>query len=86
MVKKTGRETSARQDQTHPLGWKAIKEFIESAGESLHADREQAMLCVAYETLARRGRLIWKGGADLRISRETVRWLKTTPFLKRPSR
>src|SRR6202795_2836011 len=53
-----GRETSARQDQAHPLGWKDIKEFIDSAGEGLRADRERAMLCVAYETLARRGELV----------------------------
>src|SRR6204780_4365524 len=53
-----GRDTSARQDQAHPLGWKEIKEFIESAGEGLRADRERAMLCVAYETLARRGELV----------------------------
>lgn len=57
-VKKMGRETSARQDQAHPLGWKDIKEFIESAGEGLRADRERAMLCVAYETLSRRGELV----------------------------
>jgi len=54
-LKKMGRETSARQDQARPLGWKDIKEFIQSAGEGLRADRERAMLCVAYETLARRG-------------------------------
>src|SRR3979411_1806220 len=53
-----GRETSARQDQAHPLCWTDIKEFIESAGEGLRADRERAMLCVAYETLARRGELV----------------------------
>src|SRR3984885_1947601 len=57
-LKKMGRETSARQDQAHPLGWKDIKEFIESAGEGLRADRERAMLCLAYETLARRGELV----------------------------
>jgi integrase len=57
-LKKMGRETSARQDQAHPLGWKEIKEFIDGAGESLRADRERAMLCVAYETLARRGELV----------------------------
>jgi len=57
-LKKMGRETSARQDQAHPLGWKDIKEFIESAGEGLRADRERAMLCVAYETLARRAELV----------------------------
>src|SRR5271168_3681976 len=57
-LKQMGRETSARQDQAHPLGWKDIKEFIDSAGEGLRADRERAMLCVAYETLARRGELV----------------------------
>src|ERR1019366_9034828 len=57
-LKKMGRETSARQDQAHPLGWRDIKEFIESAGEGLRADRERAMLCVSYETLARRGELV----------------------------
>jgi integrase len=57
-LKKMGRETSARQDQAHPLGWQDIKEFIDGAGESLRADRERAMLCVAYETLARRGELV----------------------------
>jgi integrase len=57
-LKKMGRETSARQSQAHPLGWKEIKEFIDGAGGSLRADREKAMLCVAYETLARRGELV----------------------------
>jgi integrase len=57
-LKKMGRETSARQTQAHPLGWTEIKEFIESAGEGLRADRERAMLCVAYETLARRAELV----------------------------
>ncbi len=57
-LKKMGRETSARQDQAYPLGWNEIKEFIESAGEGLRADRERAMVCVAYETLARRGELV----------------------------
>jgi integrase len=57
-LKKMGRETSARQHQAHPLGWKEIQEFIESAGVGLRADRERAMMCVAYETLARRGELV----------------------------
>jgi integrase len=57
-LKKMGRDTSARQNQAHPLTWKDIKGFIESAGEGLRADRERAMLCIAYETLARRGELV----------------------------
>jgi len=64
-LKKMGRETSARQDQAYPLGWKDIKEFIAGAGESLRADRERAMLCVAYETLARRGELVALAVGDL---------------------
>jgi integrase len=56
-LKKMGRATSARQTQARALGWKEIKEFIGSAGKGLRADRERAMLCVAYETLARRGEL-----------------------------
>jgi integrase len=64
-LKTMGRETSARQDQAHPLGWKDIKEFIESAGEGLRADRERAMLCVAYETLARRGELVALEARDI---------------------
>jgi integrase len=57
-LKRMGRETTARQGQAHPLNWRDVKEFIESAGEGLRADRERAMLCVAYETLARRGELV----------------------------
>ena len=64
-LKKMGRETSARQNQAHPLGWKDIKEFIESAGVGLRADRERAMLCVAYETLARRGELVTLAYQDI---------------------
>jgi integrase len=57
-LKKMGRETSARQAQARALGWKEIKDFIGCAGEGIRADRERAMLCVAYETLARRGELV----------------------------
>jgi len=56
-LKKMGRETSARQAQSRALGWKEIKEFTGSAGNGPRADRERAMLCVAYETLARRAEL-----------------------------
>jgi integrase len=56
-LKKMGRETSARQ-AARALGWKEIKEFIGSAGQGLRADRERALLCVAYETLGRRGELV----------------------------
>ena len=61
-----GRETSARQTQARPLGWKEIKEYIESAGAGIRADRERALLCVAYETLARRGELVCAGLSVIR--------------------
>jgi site-specific recombinase XerD len=57
-LKKMGRETSARQAQARALGWKEIKEFIGTAGAGLRAVRERALLCVAYETLARRSELV----------------------------
>ncbi len=57
-LKKMGRETSARQGQARALGWQEIKEFIGSAGQGLRADWERALLCVAYETLARRSEFV----------------------------
>jgi len=57
-LKEMGRVTTSRQRQALGLGWKEIKEFIESAGEGLRADRERALLCVAYDTMARRSELV----------------------------
>jgi integrase len=57
-LKEMGRLTTSRQRQALALGWKVIKEFIESAGEGLRADRERALLCVAYDTMARRSELV----------------------------
>jgi integrase len=66
-LKTMGRETSARQEQARALGWQEIKEFIGSAGQSLRADRERALLCVAYETLARRSELVALDVRDMEI-------------------
>jgi integrase len=66
-IKKMGRETSARQAQARALGWDEIKQFIGSAGEGLRADRERALLCVAYETLARRSELVALEVRDIEI-------------------
>jgi site-specific recombinase XerD len=57
-LKEMGQKTSARQRQALALGWKEIKEFIETAGEGLRADRERALLTVAYDTMARRSELV----------------------------
>jgi integrase len=45
---------SARQRQAKALGWEPIKKFIETAGEGVRADRERALLTVAYDTMPRR--------------------------------
>ncbi len=57
-LKEMGQKTSGRQRQALALGWKEIKEFIDAAGEGLRADRERALLCVAYDTMARRSELV----------------------------
>jgi integrase len=47
-----------RQRQARALGWEQIKQFLETAGESLPATRERALICVAYDTMARRSELV----------------------------
>lgn len=66
-LKEMGQRTSARQDQALELGWKEIKEFIDSAGEGLRADRERALLCVAYDTMARRSELVTFDVEDIEV-------------------
>jgi len=56
---------NARQRQARALGWAQIKTFLETAGESLPATRERALLCVAYDTMARRAELVALNVEDL---------------------
>jgi integrase len=49
---------SVRQRQARALGWAQIKRFLDTAGESLPAMRERALICVAYDTMARRAELV----------------------------
>ena len=49
---------SARQRQARALGWAEIKRFLDTAGGSLAATRERALVCVAYDTMARRSELV----------------------------
>ena len=60
-LKEMGQKTSARQRQARPLGWTEIKKFIDAAGKGLRADRERTLLCVAYDTMARRSELVALG-------------------------
>ena len=64
-VREMALNTTARQRQAWALGWKEIKEFIDSAGTGLRADRERALLCVAYDTMARRAELVALDLADV---------------------
>jgi integrase len=49
---------SARQKQAKALGMEHINKFIQTAGEGIRADRERALLTVAYDTMARRAELV----------------------------
>jgi integrase len=64
-LKEMGRVTSSRQRQALALGWVEIQEFLKTAGEGLRADRERALLCVAYDTMARRSELVAFDFADI---------------------
>jgi integrase len=60
-------EVSVAQRQAKGLGWEQIKIFVETAGEGLPATRERALLCVAYDTMARRSELVALNRGDLRF-------------------
>jgi integrase len=47
-----------RQRQAKALGWHDIKRFLITAGDGIRADRERALLAVAYDTMARRSELV----------------------------
>jgi integrase len=64
-LREMAQNTTARQRQAWALGWREIKEFIGSAGAGLRADRERALLCVAYDTMARRAELVALDVADV---------------------
>jgi integrase len=58
---------SSAQRQAKGLGWAEIHQFIERAGEGLRATRERALLCVAYDTMARRSELVAFNRGDLKF-------------------
>jgi integrase len=67
-LKELSRTRAARQRQARPLGWAEIKQFLETAGKGIRADRERALLCVAYDTMARRSELVSLDVEDLTLS------------------
>lgn len=58
-------DVSIAQSQARGLGWEQIKKFVDSAGEGLPATRERALLCVAYDTMARRSELVALNREDM---------------------
>jgi integrase len=57
-------KSTVRQRQAKALGWHQIKRFLITAGEGIRADRERALLCVGYDTMARRSELVALNIAD----------------------
>jgi integrase len=66
-LKEMAQNVPARQRQARPLGWAEIKQFLETAGKGIRADRERALLCTAYDTMARRSELVALNVEDLTI-------------------
>jgi site-specific recombinase XerD len=60
--------TSARQRQARAVGRTEIEDFLKNAGEGIRAIRERALLCVAYDTMARRSEIIAMNLADLTLA------------------
>jgi integrase len=60
-------EVSVAQRQAKGVGWAEIKKFIECAGAGLRATRERALLCVAYDTMARRSELVAFNRGDFKF-------------------
>jgi integrase len=69
-LKEIGQKVPARQRQARALGWSEIKQFLETAGRGIRADRERALLCVAYDTMARRSELISLDLEDLMFAKD----------------
>jgi integrase len=47
-----------RQRQAKALGWHEIKRFLITAGDNIRADRERALIAIAYDTMARRSEVV----------------------------
>ena len=59
-----------RQRQARALGWQEISRFLELAGDSLRDLREKTLLCVAYDTMARRAELVALNVEDIHYAKD----------------
>ena len=66
-LKEMSQKFSARQRQAYALGWAEIKDFVQNSGDGLRAERERALLCMAYDTMARRSELVALDLEDLAL-------------------
>jgi len=66
-LRRLDQAATVRQRQAKALGWQQIKQFLDTAGESLPATRERALVCVAYDTMARRSELIALDVDDIQV-------------------
>ena len=64
-LKTMAQTSSALQRQARGLRWEEIGRFLRTAGEGIRADRERALLCVAYDTMARRSEIVALDVEDL---------------------
>jgi integrase len=58
---------SVRKRQARALGWAEVKQFLDTAGKSLPATRERALVCLAYDTMASRSELVALNVEDYRL-------------------
>jgi site-specific recombinase XerD len=66
-VKGMTNEVASRQRQAKGLGMAEIQEFLNSPGDNFPTLRERAMVCVAYDAMARRSELIAIDVEDLKF-------------------
>lgn len=69
-LKTLARTAPTRQRQAKAFTWDDIQSFLGRADGSLRDQRECALLCVAYDTMARRGELVAINLEDLRYARD----------------
>lgn len=69
-LKSLTNEVPVAQRQARGLGWAEIKRFLETSGKGLRASRERALLCVAYDTMARRSELVAFNRGDIAFTED----------------
>ncbi len=79
------RSVSSHQRQAHPIGWTEIESCLRHPPRNLRDPRDAALLCVAYDTMARRSELVAFDVEHLQVlsdgtGRLVIQRSKTDPF------